>query len=335
MTPTHLVTRSLTLPLFALALAACEPQQQAAAPAPAIDPENVVITEDVAGSEFPVDLTLVETVDGLYTPIGIRRPKGDGPFPIVLFASGNGGGGMKYIRHANANRSWTLERFLEAGYAVAWLRYRAEVELAYHKYGALVQDVRQGRQLYNRGPLEYDDEIAIIKYVKNLPYIDGDRVGLVGLSHGGEMVLKVTSEYDGIAAAIANEPASHEFLALRPDDTAFINPETQMVNLEEMQMREVDKVRRRVDMDVAMKRISTINTPILVHGRNTDHLQGIFRLTYELLKEAGKDVEWVSYEHPRHGFIYVERNEEGVYAPDEVEAQSVTDAIAFFDRRMK
>ena len=36
---------------------------------------------------------LVETHDGLYTAIGLRVPEGDGPFPIMLFASGNGGEG--------------------------------------------------------------------------------------------------------------------------------------------------------------------------------------------------------------------------------------------------
>jgi hypothetical protein len=33
-----------------------------------------------------------------------------------------------------------MERLLQAGYAVAGLRYRAEVELGYHKGGRLVED---------------------------------------------------------------------------------------------------------------------------------------------------------------------------------------------------
>lgn len=323
---------------FVFVLAACEAPVEVAvsepAAAPAIDPLNVVITEAVKGSDVPVHLTFVETIDGLYVPIGIRKPEGDGPFPIVLFASGNGGGGMAWVREATQNRSWTQERFLDAGYAVVWLRYRAEVELGYDRDGALVEGIRQGRQLLNRGPLEYDDEITIIKYVKTLAYVDPDRVGLVGLSHGGEMVLKVTSEYQGVRAAIANEPASHEFLALTPDNTATITEETGMRDIEKMQMTGADKVRARIDMDRAMARINSIDTPILVHGRNSDHLQGIFRLTYELLEEAGKDVAWVSYEHPDHGFIYVARNDAGVYQPDDVQIQSVNDAIAFFDARM-
>ena len=121
----------------------------------------------------------VEMIDGLYAPIGLRKPAGTGPFPIVVFASGNGGGGMAVIRDHTQNRSWTQEQFLAAGYAVAWLRYRAEVDYAYDKIGKLVEDIRQGRQLLNRGPLEYEDAISVVKYLKTLPC---DRCGSRRLS---------------------------------------------------------------------------------------------------------------------------------------------------------
>lgn len=294
-----------------------------------------VATEQVNESEFPVSYLMVETLDGLYAPIGLRKPDGDGPFPIVLFASGNGGGGMTWLKNATENRSWTLERLLGEGYAVAWLRYRAEVELGYNDGGPMVQDIRQGRQLLSRGPLEYEDEIAVIEYVKTLSFVDPDRVGIIGLSHGGEMALKITSEYHGLAAAIANEPASHEFLALRADDTAFINPETNLLNLEDMQMKEVEKVRGRIDLEIAAARIATITTPILVMGRDTDHLQGIFRTTYELLEEAGKEVEWVSYDHPEHGYVYPYRGDDGNYRVDDVQIAAVDGVLEFFGRYLK
>src|SRR3981081_176946 len=134
-----------------------------------IDPQHIVITEPVKDSPIPVDLMLVEMIDGLYAPIGIRKPSGKGPFPLILFASGNGGGGMAVVRDFTQNRSWTQEQFLAAGYAVAWLRYRAEVDYAYDRIRKLIEDRRQRRQLLNRGPLEYEDVIAIIKHVKTLP----------------------------------------------------------------------------------------------------------------------------------------------------------------------
>src|SRR5262245_18347016 len=175
-------------------------------------------TEPVLGSDIPMQLIYIEMVDGLYAPIGLRLPPGTGPFPLVLFAYGNGGGGVAVLREFTQNACCTQEQFLNAGYAVAWMRYRAEVDYAYDKIGKLVQDTRQRRQLLNRGPREYEDVIAIAEYCKSLPSIYPARIGYMGMSHGGEMALKVASEYHGFRAMIAAEPSAHEFLRLRPDN---------------------------------------------------------------------------------------------------------------------
>ena len=300
-----------------------------------IDPERVVVTEPVAGSEYPVHLTYVELLDGVYAPIGLRMPAGAGPHPTVLLGRGNGGGGMAWVREATRNMGYIQERLLKAGYACAWLRYRAEVELGYNNGGRLVEDIRQGRQLLSRAPLEYEDEIAIIEYVKTLPEVDAERIGLMGVSHAGEMILKITSEYGGARACVACEPASHEFLDLAPDDTAFVNEETQLRNIEDMMMEEVEKVRARINEERAFERMKSIQTPILIMGREGDHLQGIFRATYDLMVEAGRDVEWVSYDHPVHGYIFPERGGDGEYAVDETQAKAISTCIAYLDKYMK
>ena len=296
-----------------------------------IDPENVEMIEPVEGSGSPVHLIYVEIWDGLYAPIGLRLPAGSGPFPVVVLASGNGGGGMAWIREAVRERGYTMERLLAAGYACAWIRYRTEVELGYNLGGRLVRDMRQGRELFNRAPLEYEDEIAILEHLKTRPDIDGDRVALIGMSHGGEMVLKITSEYHGVAAAVAAEPAAHEFLALAPDETAPMNEETGLRNIEDMQMTAAEKVRALIDIELAMERVSGIATPLLVMGRETDHLQGIFRTSFELLAEAGKDVQWVSYDHPLHGYIFPFRGPDGEYEVDHTQDEAIGYVISYLD----
>lgn len=304
------------------------------APLADLDPEHVV-AEPVRDSDIPVRLIHVETTDGLYAPIGLRVPPGKGPFPLVLFASGNGGGGIAMVRDFTQNRSWTQEQFLLAGYAVAWIRYRAEVDYAYDRIGKLIEDRRQGRQLLNRGPLEYEDVISIAEFVKTLPFISADRIGYMGMSHGGEMAFKIASEYRGVRAMIASEPAAHEFLRLKPDESAGINPVTGLLDVERMLMREPQKVRARISEDIARERMGPITTPIFVQGRDRDELQGIFRVCYDLLIELGKEARWVSYDHDLHGFVYVQRNEAGAYAPDAVQLQAVADSIAFFDAAMR
>ena len=149
------------------------------------------------------------------------------------------------------------------------------------------------------------------------------------------MAFKIASEYHGVRAMIACEPASHEFLRLRPDATAHINPATGLLDVENMLMREAGKVRARITEEVARERIGSITTPILVQGRNSDELQGIFRVCYDLLVELGKDAKWATYEHDMHGFVYVRRNDKGLYDPDPVQIQAVQDSIAFFDAYLK
>jgi hypothetical protein len=227
-----------------------------------------------------------------------------------------------------------MERLLEAGYACVWIRYRTEVELGYNLGGRLIRDQRQGREMFNRAPLDYEDEIAVLDHLKTRPDIDGDRVAMIGVSHGGEMVLKITSEYHGVAAAVACEPAAHEFLALEPDETATLNEVTGLRDIEEMQMAETAKVKARIDTSLALKRIAGIDTPILVMGRDGDHLQGIFRTTYELLDQAGKDAGWITYDHPLHGYVFPFRGKTGEYEVDETQEEAIADAISYLDRKM-
>lgn len=294
-------------------------------------------TEPVMGSEIPVEIMFVELVDGVYAPVGLRKPQGNGPFPTVVFAHMNGGYGLRWIREWTQYGSGTLEEFLDAGYAVVWMRYRAEVNNAYGT--PRVERERTGRLLLNRGPFEYEDAISIIEHVKTLPYIDPDRVGYVGLSHGGEMLMKITSEYHGLRAGIASEPASSEFLARGPRDPnappQAPQPETLEVTSEEIQAEAAEELRNRLNMNVAMERINAIRTPIFIQARERDHNYGTFRVNYELLRDAGKDVEWRAYDHDDHGFLFITRNADGVYDPVAVQREAVRDALAYMDRYLK
>jgi hypothetical protein len=108
-----------------------------------------------------------------------------------------------------------------------------------------------------------------------------------------------------------------------------------LLNVERMLMRDPVAVRKRITEDVARERIQPIDTPIFVHGRDRDELQGIFRVSYDLLVELGKIAKWATYDHDDHGFIYVKRGADGQYAPDAIQLQAVRDSMAFFDEYMR
>ena len=133
---------------------------------------------------------------------------------------------------------------------------------------------------------------------------------------------------------MASEPANHEFLDLRLDDAAPVNPETGVRDIEEMQLRDAAWVRSRPTSRLARERIAGIDLPMLVMGRDDDHLQGMFRLSYELLAEAGKNAEWVSWDHPLHGYIFpLSRRRRPRPGPGP--GAAIDGIIAFLDRHLK
>ena len=273
-----------------------------------------VIVQPVEGSDRPARVYLAPTLDGLYTPYALRTPADEGSFPFVFLAYGNGGGGIPWLQRRLRTHGYIMERLLQAGYACAWARYRTEVELGYHNGGPLVVDHRQGMELMNRGPLEFEDELAILRHVAAHPQVDAGRLGHVGVSHAGEMLFKLASQYPGaVRAGVACEPANHEFLSLTVDETAFIEPSTGLRNIEEMQMQDPERVRARID----------------------ERLQGIFRVSYDLLAAAGKQATWVSWDHPLHGYIFPEAGPDGTPQVDDVQESAIDGIIEFLDRHLR
>lgn len=297
-------------------------------------PYPPLLTEELAGSDSPADYLLAETLDGLYTPYALRLPAGDGPHPFVLIAYGNGGGGIDWLRDRVHRFRHVTDVLLAAGYACAWARYRTEVELGYNTGGALRIEGRQGMELMNRAPLEYEDEVAILRHVGGHPAIDQGRLFHLGVSHAGEMLFKLCSQYAGLLrAGVAAEPASHELLTLRLDDEPTVVSVNGMRDIESMEIRSTDHARARItDPELVSARLDGVDIPVLVLGRDQDELQGIFRLTYELLAEKRSDAEWRSWSHDVHGYIYPEAEEHGVPQVDDVQREALEVIVEFFDK---
>ena len=291
-----------------------------------------VMVEEVAGSARPAAYFLAETRDGLYAPYVVRTPDDDGRFPFVFLAYGNGGGGLDWLRTWVHARPYIAERLLDAGYACGWGRYRTEVDLGFNLGGPLEIDGRQGMEVMNRSPLEFEDELAILEHVRRHPQVDGARLGHVGVSHAGEMLFKLASRYPGtVKAGVACEPANHEFLDLRLDDVAPVDPRTGLRSIEELQLQDPAWVRSRVNLPLVNERVAPIDVPILVMGRDPDHLQGVFQVSFELLVAHGKDAQWVSWDHPLHGYIFPIAADGG---PDAVQVHAVDAIVAFLERTL-
>jgi dienelactone hydrolase len=260
-----------------------------------------VITKPVRGSDIPADYTFVLTRDEIYVPVAVRKPRGDGPFPLITIGRGNGRGGMPHVEAQVERLAGMLDRMIARGYAIAYVSYRNEIPHLYnhiepaHNVGDDVSG--EGRTLKSAPTLDSDDMISILNYLKTLPFVRREAIGCVGVSHSGEMILKVAAQ-TSFACGVVIEGASHEFLHVETGPQA---PRKEGV----LQYQDKALVTRNADKARAMARIRRITAPILHIGRDHDHLQGIFELAHEWMVEAGKDSTWVSMDHPDHGYPFI------------------------------
>lgn len=300
--------------------------------AEAIPPHGFVVpTKDVKGATVPGDYTLVLTRDEIYVPILVRKPQGNGPFPAITMGWGEGREGMQKVENLAGRLSRMQDRMLARGYVVVTVNYRNEIPYAYESSKPpqnLPDSISGDRRMLKSGPtLDHEDLIAIIRYLQTLPYVDKNAVGAMGVSHSGEMIMKAASEYT-FAAGVCIEPANHEFLTVNTGPTAPRKDN-------EIQYNDIEVARKNANKAEGMERIARIHTPILIFGRETDHQQGIFKLTYEWMKESGKDVQWASFDHPTHGYVFIMNQPDGSYKPDDIQQKTFDIFMDYFDKHLK
>lgn len=257
----------------------------------------------VSEADSPVRQTYVKTKDGLYVAAAIRKPRGDGPFPaLIVFHGAPGGRGMEQLvgwsRGAPGGPVW--ERFLQEGFVVAVADYRGG------DWGTANVPSSGGNAT------AIDDGLAVIDCVKALPYVDGSRVSLYGVSLGGNLVAYLISKVPTIHAAILGAPAPIWFLGIempagggRPDPRAV-----------------------KTDAAIAQANITPIRTPVLILVGTEDGLLPMATALHDLLQQAGKAIRMDVYEHGYHDFVL---GPQGQNRPDlprgEVLLQGALDAL--------
>ncbi len=302
------------------------------APPPPNPTHGFSIVKPMTGSDTPMELTFVFTHDEIYVPIVLRRPKGAGPFPAILMSAGNGTGGMPRAVQTAERLVKMTDAMLARGYVVANVEPRNEIPYLYQKQGTAIDlpdSVSGGsRVLKSNATLDSDDYIAVIQYLQAQPFIDKDAVGCVGVSHSGELIMKAASQIN-FGAGVPIEGAANEYLEV---DNGPAAPRKE----NEVQFQDAAVVQKFANKAKAMERIKKIGTtPLLVIGRDKDHQQGIFRLTYEWTKEAGKNVTWESFDHPVHGYPFMYLQKDGTYKPDPIQQKAFESFMAFFDKNLK
>ena len=198
-------------------------------------------------------------------------------YPVVMQVYGGpSGGGVK--------RAWqpaTTQLLTEAGYIVFRLDNRGE--------GDRSAAFKQALYL-KMGQPEIEDQVLGANYLRSLPYVDADRIAMMGWSYGGFMSLMALTEPKmGLASAIAGAPPTEWGLY----DTAYT---------ERYMSTPQANVAGYAASDVNNRLENLTGRLLLMHGMADDNV--IFENTTRVLnalQEKSIPFETMLYPGQRHG----------------------------------
>jgi len=232
----------------------------------------------VSEADSPVERVFIKSKDGLYVAAAIRKPKGSGPFPVLVhFHGAPGGRGIEQlVTWARGDFGGPVfERFLQEGYVIVIADYRAA------NFATLADPAPADAVTYA------DDAVAVIDHVRALPYVDPQKIHVYGVSLGGDVTMHLLAQ-TSVRAAILGAGAPIRFLGVRQNANASGDDRLRGMTMDEPR---------------AASNIAKVRTPILILVGSDDPLLSVNRALHDRLAQAGKRVRLEIYEHGYHDFV--------------------------------
>lgn len=255
-----------------------------------------------------VDLRVTETAYA-----AIRKPPGEGPFPAVIFLHGGLGQSSMGNLRANSLRMPTQARFLNWGYVTVNATRRA---------------IRHDPQ----HPGVVEDTLALVRSVRELPYVGSESVCLYGGSGGGTLALEVASVSDELAAIVAGEPATIIYMGMFTKDHIVFGKGAEPTGDRrwDVMNSKPEELYTAAIRERTREKLSGLATPTLilhgdVHALRAFNL-GLFVPEMEAL---GKPVSVETYAGEPHGFYW------GQGRDPRVALRANEDAHAFLKRHVQ
>ncbi len=151
----------------------------------------------------PPNFVEVVAGDGTKLPGALLLPPGmirSRKYPVVVYTYGGPHGQVVKDDWRSTTGLW-LQLLAQRGFVVFWLDNRGSARRGAAWERAV--DRRLGEQ-------ELEDQLCGVRYLRTLPYVDPERIGIYGWSYGGTMVLNAMLRSPGVfAAGAAVAPVTH------------------------------------------------------------------------------------------------------------------------------
>jgi dipeptidyl-peptidase-4 len=239
------------------------------------------LSDELASTHYPVPEFMTIERDGRTYHCRITKPAGMDPsrkYPVLVFVYG--GPHSQVVRKAWTRQDLWLAYMAEQGYIVFSLDNR----------GSEGRGKAWEEPLLKRmGDLELQDQLIGVDYLKSLPYVDSDRIGIYGWSYGGYMTLMALfNAPDVFRAGVSVAPVTD----WRLYDSIYT----------ERYMKLPGDNRAGYDASAPLTYADKLEDPLLLmHGDADDnvHMQNSIALVKTLIA-AGKDFDFMLYPQKEH-----------------------------------
>ena len=228
------------------------------------------------GRDFARDIREKEEIDRRYAAAskGVMdfrkvsyRSSVDGmEIPAYLFQPLTPGGARTHAAmvwvHGGVHGNWGLNMFpfvkeaIERGYVVICPEYRGSTGYGEAHHNAI-----------DYGGYEVDDVMSAVEYLKTLPHVDDQRLGIMGWSHGGYITLfTVFRDVTPFKAAAAMVPVTNLVFRL-----SYKGPNYQRQFATQARIGGLPFEKRAIYIERSpLYHVDKLNTPLLVHVATND-----------------------------------------------------------------
>lgn len=145
-------------------------------------------------SETVVDVPKSAGIFTIKLETTIYKPAGDGPFPLIVLNHGKARGKASF--QARARYSEQAAALVARGYVVA-----IPMRQGFSRSGGAY--IGSGCNVEANGILQAEDVVAALDYLTQQPYVDRNRIVVMGQSHGGLTTLAFgTIAYPGVRGLV-------------------------------------------------------------------------------------------------------------------------------------
>jgi carboxymethylenebutenolidase len=135
----------------------------------------------------------------------IHKPEGNGPFPAILLNHGS--------EQFPQSGKFIAKPYVSKGYVVFFPHRRGQGHSSDQSDYIMDLILREpestrGKKVVELQETHQEDVISALSYLKQLPYVDKNRIAMIGCSFGGIQTVLATEKKLGLRATVAFAPAA-------------------------------------------------------------------------------------------------------------------------------